>query len=156
MFCRAALSSDQFNKELRMEKFILIPVFVQVLLTSVVLVLMGRRRIRAAKNKQITVAAFKTMDLTGAGEQVIATSRNFDNQFQMPMLYYFSVVFVLQLGLADLVYVVLGATFVLLRLVHTAVHIGSNNVRLRFNVFLLGCAVLWAIWLRLMWQLLAA
>ncbi|MDP5149734.1 MAPEG family protein [Rheinheimera baltica] len=139
-----------------MEKLILIPVFLQILLTSVVLVLMGRRRIRAAKNKEISVSAFKTMNLNGANEQVIATSRNFENQFQMPMLYLFSVLFTLQLGLADMGYVVMGAAFVLLRLVHTFVHIGSNNVRLRFNVFLLGCVVLWAIWLRLVWQVLAA
>ncbi|MDP5137565.1 MAPEG family protein [Rheinheimera baltica] len=139
-----------------MEKLILMPVFLQILLTSVVLVLMGRRRIRAAKNKEISVAAFKTMNLSGANEQVIATSRNFENQFQMPMLYLFSVLFTLQLGLADMGYVVLGAAFVLLRLVHTFVHIGSNNVRLRFNVFLLGCVVLWAIWLRLVWQVLVA
>ena len=139
-----------------MEKLILMPVFLQILLTSVVLVLMGRRRIRAAKNKEISVAAFKTMNLSGANEQVIATSRNFENQFQMPMLYLFSVLFTLQLGLADMGYVVMGAAFVLLRLVHTFVHIGSNNVRLRFNVFLLGCVVLWAIWLRLVWQVLAA
>lgn len=139
-----------------MEKLILLPVFVQVLLTSVVMVLMGRRRIRAAKNKEISVAAFKTMNLTGANEQVIATSRNFDNQFQMPMLYLFSVLFTLQLGLADIAYVALGAAYVLLRIVHTAVHIGSNTVRLRFNVFLLSCAVLWVIWLRLVWQVLVA
>jgi hypothetical protein len=137
-----------------MEKLILLPVFVQVVLTSVVMVLMGRRRIRAAKNKEISVAAFKTMNLTGANEQVIATSRNFDNQFQMPMLYLFSVLFTLQLGLADIAYVALGAAYVLLRVLHTAVHIGSNTVRLRFNVFLLSCAVLWAIWLRLLWQVL--
>ena len=139
-----------------MEKFILLPVFVQVLLTSVVMVLMGKRRIRAAKNKEISVEAFKTMNLTGANEQVIATSRNFDNQFQMPMLYLFSVLFTLQLGLADLVYVIMGAFFVLLRVVHTVVHIGSNNVRLRFNVFLLGCLMLWCIWLRLALQVVMA
>lgn len=138
-----------------MEKFILLPVFVQVLLTSIVMVLMGRRRIAAAKNKDISISAFRTMNLTGASEQVIATSRNFDNQFQMPMLYLFSVLFTLQLGVADMIYVVLGAAFVALRVLHTVVHIGTNHVRTRFNVFLLGCAVLWAIWLRLLWQVLA-
>ncbi|WP_166840782.1 MAPEG family protein [Rheinheimera pleomorphica] len=139
-----------------MEKLILLPVFIQVLLTSVVMVLMGRRRIAAAKNKDISLSAFRTMNLTGASEQVIATSRNFDNQFQMPMLYLFSVLFTLQLGVADLAYVLLGASFVLLRIIHTVIHIGSNHVRSRFNVFLLGCAVLWAIWLRLAWQVLAS
>lgn len=139
-----------------MEKFILIPVFVQVLLTSAVMILMGRRRIRSAKNKEISISAFKTMNLTGANEQVIATSRNFDNQFQMPMLYMFSVLFTLQLGLADIAYVVLGGLYVLLRIAHTVIHTGSNKVRLRFNVFLISCTVLWAIWIRLLVQVLLA
>lgn len=139
-----------------MEKLIFLPVFAQVLLTSIVLIVMGRRRIAAAKNKDISTAAFKTMNLTGASEQVIATSRNFDNQFQMPMLYLFSVLFTLQYGLADLTFVILGGLFVLLRYVHTWVHIGRNVVRLRFNVFLLGCFVLWLIWLRLIWLICLA
>ena len=133
-----------------MEKLMLLPVFAQVLLTSIVMILMGRRRINAAKTKEINMSAFRTMDLSGASEQVIATSRNFDNQFQMPMLYMFSVLFCLQFGLADLTFLVMSVVFVALRYWHTIVHIGSNNVRLRFRVFLLGCLVLWLIWVRLL------
>ncbi|GGW62988.1 MAPEG family protein [Alishewanella tabrizica] len=133
-----------------MEKWLLLSVFAQVVLTSVVMVLMGRRRIKAAKMKQISVAAFQTMNLTGASEQVIATGRNFDNQFQMPMLYIASVLFILQLGLADLAFVILGGLFVALRYWHTFIHIGSNVLRARFRVFLLGCLVLWIIWIRLL------
>lgn len=133
-----------------MEKWLLVPVFAQVLLTSLVMIIMGRRRIQAAKNKQISVAAFQTMNLTGANEQVIATGRNFDNQFQMPMLYLFSVLFTLQLGLADSTFLVLGSMFVALRYWHTVIHIGTNHLRSRFRVFLLGCLVLWVIWLRLL------
>lgn len=133
-----------------MEKWLLLTVFAQVLLTSLVMVIMGRRRIRAAKQKQISVAAFQTMNLMGASEQVIATGRNFDNQFQMPMLYMFSVLFILQFGLADLTFVILGALFVALRYWHTLIHIGANVLRARFRVFLLGCLVLWLIWIRLL------
>lgn len=132
-----------------MEKWLLLTVFAQVLLTSLVMVIMGRRRIKAAKQKQISVAAFQTMNLTGAGEQVIATGRNFDNQFQMPMLYMFAVLFIMQLGLSDVTFVILGAVFVALRYCHTFIHIGNNVLRARFRVFLLGCLVLWVIWIRL-------
>lgn len=133
-----------------MDKWLLIPVFAQILLTSVVMIIMGRRRILAAKNKHINVTAFQTMDLSGAAPQVIATGRNFDNQFQMPLLYIFSVLFTLQLGLADLTFLVLGCVFVALRYWHTVIHIGSNHLRSRFRVFLLGCVVLWVIWVRLL------
>jgi hypothetical protein len=123
-------------------------VLAEVLLISVILVIMGRRRFSAAKNKEISVGAFRTMDLAGANESVITASRNFENQFQMPMLFMFGVLFVLQFQLADLVFVLLAALYVALRLLHSVVHMTSNHVRKRFNLFLFSCVVLWAFWIR--------
>lgn len=134
-----------------MEKWLLLPVFIQVLLTSIVMVLMAHRRIAAARNKEITLAAFRTMNLSGANERVVATSRNFDNQFQIPVLYFLSVLLVLHFGLADIGFVILGCLFVVFRCLHTVVHIGRNNVRHRFSFFLAGVVVVWLIWLRLLW-----
>ncbi|HCU66688.1 MAG TPA: hypothetical protein DF774_13105 [Rheinheimera sp.] len=136
-----------------MDKFLVLTVAAQVLLISVVMVIMGRRRFAAARNKEIHHSAFRTMDLAGANESVITASRNFDNQFQMPMLFIFAVLFTLHFGLADLVFVLLAALFVALRLLHTVVHITSNHVRMRFNLFLLSCVVLWCFWLRLVLKL---
>ncbi|MCT6700647.1 MAPEG family protein [Rheinheimera sp. 4Y26] len=136
-----------------MDKFLVLTVAAQVLLISIVMVIMGRRRFAAARNKEIHHSAFRTMDLAGANESVITASRNFDNQFQMPMLFIFAVLFTLHFGLADLVFVLLAALFVALRLLHTVVHITSNHVRMRFNLFLLSCVVLWCFWLRLVVKL---
>ncbi|WP_333796375.1 MAPEG family protein [Rheinheimera sp.] len=136
-----------------MDKFLVLTVAAQVLLISVVMVIMGRRRFAAARNKEIHHSAFRTMDLAGANESVITASRNFDNQFQMPMLFIFAVLFTLHFGLADLVFVLLAALFVALRLLHTVVHITSNHVRMRFNLFLLSCVVLWCFWIRLVLKL---
>lgn len=136
-----------------MDKFLVLTVAAQVLLISVVMVIMGRRRFAAARNKEIHHSAFRTMDLADANESVITASRNFDNQFQMPMLFIFAVLFTLHFGLADLVFVLLAALFVALRLLHTVVHITSNHVRMRFNLFLLSCVVLWCFWLRLVLKL---
>lgn len=132
-----------------MDKLLFGSVLVQVLLTLSVMVLMGRRRFAAAKNRELPFKAFKLMDLTGANEKVITASRNFDNQFQLPMLYLFAVLFALQLGGADLTLVVLGWLFVLSRLVHAYVHVGANHVRLRFAVYLFGALMLLAFWLKL-------
>jgi hypothetical protein len=130
------------------EKLLVLSVLAEVLLISVILVIMGRRRFSAAKNKEISVGAFRTMDLAGANESVITASRNFENQFQMPMLFMFGVLFVLQFQLADLVFVLLAALYVALRLLHSVVHMTSNHVRKRFNLFLFSCVVLWAFWIR--------
>lgn len=131
-----------------MDKFLVLIVVLQVLLISAILVVMGRRRFAAARNKEIHLSAFRTMDLAGANERVITASRNFDNQFQMPMLFIFGVLFILHFGLADLVFVLLAGVFVVLRLLHAVVHLTSNHVRQRFNLFVASCVVLWIFWIR--------
>lgn len=134
-----------------MDKWLLLTVFAQVVLTSVVLFVMGRRRFKAARSGEISMDAFRLMQLDKASAQVVATGRNFDNQFQMPMLYMFAVVLILQQGLADMTFVLMGAFYVVLRIIHALIHTGSNQLRWRFRTFIYSCAVLWVIWLRFMW-----
>lgn len=132
-----------------MDKLLFGTVLLQVLLTLFMMVLMGKRRFNAAKNRELPYKAFRVMDLTGANEKVITASRNFDNQFQLPVLYLFAVAFALQFALADLALVVLGWLFVISRLVHAYVHVGANHVRLRFAVYLFGALMLVMFWLKL-------
>lgn len=132
-----------------MDKLLFGSVLLQVLLTLAMMVLMGRRRFAAAKNRELPFKAFRLMDLTGANEQVITASRNFDNQFQLPMLYLFAVVFALQFGIADLSLVSMGWLFVVSRLAHAYIHVGANHVRLRFAVYVFGALMLLLFWLRL-------
>ena len=139
-----------------MDKLLFGSVLVQVGLTLFIMVLMGRRRFKAAKNRELPFKAFKLMDLTGANEQVITASRNFDNQFQLPMLYLFAVVFALQFGVANLSLVILGWLFAISRLVHAYVHVGANHVRLRFAVYVFGALMLLLFWLRLSMAYLSA
>jgi hypothetical protein len=142
-------SHELFAKDPKMEKVLILILFLQVLLTSGIMLLMGRRRFAAARNKEFHYNAFRTMDLAGANERVITASRNFDNQFQMPMFFFFAVLLIIQQQQADLVYVCIAGLFVALRALHALVHVTSNQVRARFNLFLGSCLVLWALWLRL-------
>ena len=121
-----------------MEKIIILAMFAQVTLSLVVMLIMGKRRFAAAKNKQLQLSDFKTMRLDNAGDTVRVADRNFTNQFEIPVLF-----------------TALACLFVISRIVHTVIHIGSNNVRLRFNVFLLGCASVFALWLAIVWRILA-
>ena len=132
-----------------MDKLLFGTVLVQVVLTLLMMVLMGKRRFAAAKNRELPFKAFKLMDLTGANEKVITASRNFDNQFQLPMLYLFAVGFALQFSLVDLSLVILGWLFVLSRLVHAYIHVGANHVRLRFVVYVVGALMLLLFWIKL-------
>ncbi|EGM78150.1 hypothetical protein Rhein_1570 [Rheinheimera sp. A13L] len=139
-----------------MDKWLFGSVLVQVVLTLLMMVLMGKRRFKAAKNRELPYKAFRVMDLTGANEKVITASRNFDNQFQLPVLYLFAVVFALQFGAADISLVVLGWLFAISRLVHAYVHVGANHVRLRFAVYVFGALMLLLFWLKLSFAYLLA
>ncbi|MBU1619088.1 MAG: MAPEG family protein [Gammaproteobacteria bacterium] len=139
-----------------MDKWLFGSVLLQVVLTLLMMVLMGKRRFKAAKNRELPYKAFRVMDLTGANEKVITASRNFDNQFQLPVLYLFAVVFALQFGTADLSLVVLGWLFAISRLVHAYVHVGANHVRLRFAVYVFGALMLLLFWLKLSFAYLLA
>jgi len=132
-----------------MDKWLFGSVLVLVLLTLAVMLLMGKRRFTAARNREIPLQAFRTMNLTGANEAVITASRNFDNLLQLPVLYGIGVAIALPFQFADLWLVALGWAFVVSRLAHTWVHVGANNVRLRFAVYLAGASLLLLFWLRL-------
>ncbi|MCA1929372.1 MAPEG family protein [Rheinheimera sp.] len=132
-----------------MDKLLFGSVLVQVILSLAMMVLMGKRRFKAAKNRELPFKAFRVMDLTGANEKVITASRNFDNQFQLPVLYVFAVVFAFQFGVADLSLVILGWLFAVSRLLHAYIHVGANHVRMRFAVYVFGALMLVLFWLRL-------
>jgi hypothetical protein len=139
-----------------MDKWLFGSVVLQVLLTLVVMLLMARRRFSAAKNRELPYKAFKLMDLTGASDKVITAGRSFDNQFQLPLLYVFAVLFVLQFAVADLTLVIIGWLFVLSRLAHAYVHVSFNSVRLRFTFYLVGALLLVLFWLKLSLTILSA
>ena len=82
-------------------------------------------------------------------------SNAFDNQFQLPVLFYLCGGLSLLFG-AGVLEAVLGWAFVLSRIVHAAIFAITNNVRHRFAAYTMGYAVLIAFWLDLAVRLAAA
>jgi hypothetical protein len=125
---------------------VLLPVFVQVLLTFVLMMHMGRRRLGALGRGEAR------MDEVALGEPrwpaaCIQAANSFNNQFQLPVLWMLLVGFALATRKADLLFVVTSWIFVVLRIAHAAVHVTSNNVRPRFYVYLAGAILLFAMWI---------
>jgi len=137
-----------------MEKIIILAMFTQVTLSLVVMLIMGKRRFAAAKNKQLDLSDFKTMQLDKAGDTIRVADRNFSNQFEIPVLFYAGCLLALQLNSASTLVAILACLFVATRIVHSVIHLGKNNVRARFNVFLLGCICVFSIWLAMAWRVL--
>ena len=125
---------------------ILLPVFVQVLLTLALAFLMGGRRLAAVRAREV-----KREDVM-LGQRAWPpraqqASNAFGNQFETPVLFYVLVVLALFSRKADLLFVVLSWVFVLTRFAHAGVYLTTNYVPHRFAAFLAGVLVLMVMWI---------
>ena len=129
---------------------ILYPVFVQVFLTLAVLASWAVARARAIRTMDRQRG---TPDLARgrAAWPDDATKRaaNFRNQFELPVLFYAVVAFALLTKGADLPMIALAWLFVLTRVIHAAIHVGPNKVRLRTPAYALGFLILLIMWIKL-------
>src|SRR5262249_52649674 len=77
---------------------------------------------------------------------VVQIGNCFNNQFQLPVLFYVLVILALFLHKADLLFVILSWVFVISRIVHAGIHTTSNNVGQRFAVYSVGALALLIMW----------
>jgi hypothetical protein len=120
---------------------VLLPVFVQVALTFVLLVSMGRSRLSRLKAGEVKVkdVALGERNWPTRTQQI---ANSYHNQFELPVLFYVLVALALITRKADLVFVVLSWMFVVTRLVHAFIHTASNRLSHRFMAFLVGALIL--------------
>ena len=124
----------------------LLPVFVQVLLTFVLLGLMARERVGSIRRGEVKVQdiALREPNWTKRGIQY---SNCLLNQFELPVLFYALIAFILVTKFGDLLLLVLAWVFVLSRIVHAYIHTTNNNVDQRFMAYGAGLFVLLAMWI---------
>jgi hypothetical protein len=117
-------------------QIILLPVFIQVALTFVLLFMTrsGGNDIR-----------FKDEPNDPAGTGAVASSYN--SQFQLPVLFYVVVVFAYILRKADYLFVLLSFGFVAARIAHAWFVVTSNEARLRYGAFAAGMVLVAFMWL---------
>jgi hypothetical protein len=123
----------------------LLPVFVEVLLIFVLLGLMGRARLASIARGEV-----KAEDIALDNRNYDARARQFancfSNQFELPMLFFTLIAFILITRAGDVILLVLAWIFVLTRLAHAYIHTTSNNVRWRFGAYGLGVTALAVMW----------
>ena len=124
---------------------LLYPVFVQIALTFVLLVAMGRARARSARRGEVKIKDI-ALGQRAWPDRVTQISNAFHNQLELPVLFYVLVAFVIITRTADTVLLLMAWAFVALRLVHAWIHVTHNNVIRRFYVYIAGGVVLIAMW----------
>ena len=134
-------------------KLLILAMAAQVLLTIAILVLMGRERVPRVMSGEINVADI-AVDRSAYPLRARLLSNNFDNQFQLPMLFFASALLALVIGFAGWTEVILAWLFVALRYVHAVIHVTTNRVQRRFAAYTAGLAVLGLFWLWLVLRIL--
>jgi hypothetical protein len=124
-------------------RFVLLPLFVEVLLTFALMFGMMYFRTSTLRRGE---THFEDIALRESNWPARATqfAYSFSNQFELPVLSY--VLTILSL-VTDLLYVLLAWVFVVLRILQAGVHVTNNNVRVRGAFFGAGAIVLVIMWL---------
>jgi hypothetical protein len=125
---------------------LLLPLFVQVVLTLGLIFWGGALRVQAIRSGSTNVHDI-ALGQPGWPEQATKVINAYHNQLQLPVLYYLLIALVLLVAPATPGMVVLSWAFVLSRLFHALIHVTTNNVPRRFFVFLAGVAILTLMWL---------
>jgi hypothetical protein len=135
------------------EKLFILAMAAQALLALGLLVLMGRERVPRVLRGEIAVADI-AVERTAYPLKARLLSNSFDNQFQLPVLFFVAALLALHTGRVFWPEAVLAWLFVALRYVHAAIHVTTNNVPRRFAAYAAGLAVLALFWLWLVIRIL--
>jgi hypothetical protein len=132
---------------------VLAPVFVQALLTFVLLFWTGYLRVRAVRS-----GAVHPRDVALGQPNwppfVMQVSNAYRNQLELPILFYVAVALALLTATASTTLVVLAWVFVVFRLAHALIHVTTNRMSRRFFLFLGGAVILLLMWIVLAGEIL--
>lgn len=124
---------------------ILLPVFVQVALIFVLALWMLRERAGALRRGEVRVGDI-VLGQPAWPERATQVSNSFHNQLQLPLLFFVLVILAMMTKKADLLFVIMSWLFVATRILHVAVHTGSNRMSPRFATYAAGFVLLLAMW----------
>lgn len=124
---------------------VLLPLFVEVILTFVLLV-----RMAALRGADFRAGAVKTTDVSlrqpSWPVRTTQAANSFSNQFELPVLFYVLTILEWVTRHAGYVFVILAWVFVICRVFQAYVHVTSNNYRLRSTFYAVGALVLMIMW----------
>ena len=123
------------------ENLIFAPVIVQVALTLWLYIALAIAKSRAVKRGEVNEERRALHD-DAWPDSVLQINNNIRNQFEVPVLFYVLIGILWSIDAVNIYIHIAAWIFVISRIIHMAVHTGSNYVPLRRKVFMLGCFVL--------------
>jgi hypothetical protein len=132
---------------------ILLPLFVEVILTFVLLFALAPLRARdfnSGKVREEDIA----LRQPNWSPRALQFAYSYSNQFELPVLFYVLTIFAFVTHRAGVVFVVLAWVFVIFRLLQAYVHVTSNRVRIRGAFFGISAAALAIMWIMFIIEIL--
>jgi len=131
---------------------ILFPVASLLLLVFVVSFRFLFLNVMAARKREVKPVVYQTFSAPKMPEKNLLAMNNVSNLFEMPVFFYVAAAFLYMSDSVDLLYLILAWAFVLVRIVHSGIHVTYNHVMHRLTAFMIANFILLAIWIRLVVQ----
>jgi hypothetical protein len=127
---------------------ILFPMFGLVFLTLCVLLQIPFARFRAAAARKVTIGDFRLGESPRVPPETQLPNRNYMNLLELPMLFYVACLSMFVTQRVDAVGVSIAWAYVVLRVIHSVIHLTYNNVIHRLVAFATSSTVLSVLWVR--------
>ena len=125
---------------------ILLPPTVLAFLTGFVWLRMGSDRLGELRSRRIHPQQVATAKQMGETLQNVQSADHFRNLFEVPVLFYALCGFLAITKLTTLLLLACAWGYVVLRAAHAYIHLTSNKVVRRFQVFVASTIVLYVMW----------
>lgn len=128
---------------------ILLPLFVEVILTFALLFWLGPLRARDFRSGLVREEDIGLRQPNWS-KPALQVQYSFSNQFELPVLFYVLTILAYVTHHAGVLFVVLAWVFVIFRLFQAYVHVTNNKVMLRgafFGVSALALAIMWIVFI---------
>jgi len=115
-------------------------------------------RKKAIKTGTVKAGYFKNLDAASfqPPEFIIRLGRHYDNQFQLPLLFFITCIVANQVHMMHPLIGILAWVYVATRIAHTFFHLGSNKIIPRMLSFGAGWICILAMWVLILLQANAA
>ncbi len=126
--------------------------FLMVLLTFIVACIAVKARFASVKNKTVKAKFYSLMDGQEVPDIITKTTRNFNNQFEVPVLFYVVCSLYIFWGVNSYFSLIVAWLFVALRIVHSYIHLTYNHVLHRMLTFWFSLLCVMVLWINLLLQ----
>lgn len=128
------------------QTLILYPSIAMFVLTAGCILYMGLSRFRAIQKREIPISYYRAYN---KGEQPLRLhllGRHVQNHFEVPPLFHLGVILAFVTQSVSTAALVFAWLYVGARMVHTYIHLGSNNVTFRFTAYGFSLLLLCGLW----------